>query len=346
MAKKTALITGISGQDGAYLARLLLDKGYRVFGSMRRTSGIGTWRLQELQVLGDIEFESMELTEDSNVRTVLEKVKPDEIYNLAAQSFVADSFTQPIYTAQVTGIGALRLLESVRTVLPTAKFYQASTSEMFGKTQQVPQTEKTPFYPRSPYGVAKLFAHWAVVNYREAFGLHCCSGILFNHESPLRGTEFLPRKVTLGMAKYAVRGEGPLRVGNLEAKRDWGHAKDYVDAMWRMLQSTPAMDFVVATGRTHTVREFIEMAADASGITLDWKGTGHDELAIDRASGNIVVAVDPAFYRPSEVDLLVGDPSLAKDVLDWRPSVRLEDLVAEMVEADLRRVSSSEISGI
>ena len=346
MAKKTALITGITGQDGAYLARLLLDKGYRVVGSMRRTSGIGTWRLQELQVLGDIEFESMELTEESNVRTVLEKVKPDEIYNLAAQSFVGDSFTQPIYTAQVTGIGALRLLESVKTVLPTAKFYQASTSEMFGKTQQVPQNEKTPFYPRSPYGIAKLFAHWAVVNYREAFGLHCCSGILFNHESPLRGTEFLPRKVSLGMAKYAVRGEGPLRVGNLEAKRDWGHAKDYVDAMWRMLQSTPAMDFVVATGRTHTVREFIEMAADASGIALDWKGTGHDELAIDRASGNIVVAVDPAFYRPSEVDLLVGDPSLAKDVLGWRPSVRLEDMVAEMVEADLRRVSSNEISGI
>ena len=346
MAKKTALITGITGQDGAYLARLLLDKGYRVVGSMRRTSGIGTWRLQELQVLGDIEFESMELTEESNVRTVLEKVKPDEIYNLAAQSFVGDSFTQPIYTAQVTGIGALRLLESVKTVLPTAKFYQASTSEMFGKTQQVPQNEKTPFYPRSPYGIAKLFAHWAVVNYREAFGLHCCSGILFNHESPLRGTEFLPRKVSLGMAKYAVRGEGPLRVGNLEAKRDWGHAKDYVDAMWRMLQSTPAMDFVVATGRTHTVREFIEIAAGASGITLDWKGTGHDELAIDRASGNIVVAVDPAFYRPSEVDLLVGDPSLAKDVLGWRPSVRLEDMVAEMVEADLRRVSSNEISGI
>lgn len=346
MAKKTALITGITGQDGAYLARLLLDKGYRVVGSMRRTSGIGTWRLQELDVLGDIEFTSMELTEESNVRAVLEKVKPDEIYNLAAQSFVGDSFTQPIYTAQVTGIGALRLLEAVRAVIPSAKFYQASTSEMFGKAQQVPQNENTPFYPRSPYGTAKLFAHWAVVNYREAFGLHCCSGILFNHESPLRGVEFLPRKVTLGVAKYAVRGEGPLRVGNLEAKRDWGHAADYVDAMWRMLQLTAQTDFVIATGSTHTVRQFIEMAAGACGIALDWQGRGRDEVAIDATTGKVVVAVDPAYYRPAEVDLLVGDPALAKQVLDWSPSVQLGALVAEMVEADMQRVSSNRISGI
>ena len=345
MANKTALITGITGQDGAYLSKLLLDKGYRVVGSMRRTSGIGTWRLQDLQVLDDIEFASMELTEDSNVRAVLEKIKPDEIYNLAAQSFVGDSFTQPIYTTQVTGIGALRLLEGVRTVVPTAKFYQASTSEMFGKVQEVPQSEKTAFYPRSPYGIAKLFAHWTVVNYREAYGLHCCSGILFNHESPLRGVEFLPRKVTLGMAKYALRGEGPLRVGNLEAKRDWGHARDYVDAMWRMLQTTTVMDFVVATGRTHTVRDFVELAASACGISLDWQGTGHNEMAIDRATGNVVVSVDPAFYRPSEVDLLVGDPSLAKEVLDWSPTVGLEDLVAEMVEVDMHRVSSNHVSG-
>lgn len=345
MANKTALITGITGQDGAYLSKLLLDKGYRVVGSMRRTSGIGTWRLQDLQVLRDIEFVSMELTEDSNVRVVLENVQPDEIYNLAAQSFVGDSFRQPIYTSQVTAIGTLRLLEGVRAFVPAAKFYQASTSEMFGKVQEVPQNERTPFYPRSPYGVAKLFAHWTVVNYREAYGLHCCSGILFNHESPLRGVEFLPRKVTLGMAKYALRGEGPLRVGNLEAKRDWGHARDYVDAMWRMLQTTPVMDFVVATGRTHTVREFVEMAAKACGIFLDWQGTGHNEQGIDRTTGKIVVSVDPAFYRPLEVDLLVGDPSRAKEVLGWSPTVRLEDLVAEMVEADMQRVSSNHAAG-
>lgn len=345
MANKTALITGITGQDGAYLSKLLLDKGYRVVGSMRRTSGIGTWRLQDLQVLRDIEFVSMELTEDSNVRVVLENVQPDEIYNLAAQSFVGDSFRQPIYTSQVTAIGTLRLLEGVRSVVPEAKFYQASTSEMFGKVQEVPQNERTPFYPRSPYGVSKLFAHWTVVNYREAYGLHCCSGILFNHESPLRGVEFLPRKVTLGMAKYALRGEGPLRVGNLEAKRDWGHARDYVDAMWRMLQTTPVMDFVVATGRTHTVREFVGMAAKACGIFLDWQGTGHNEQGIDRTTGKIVVSVDPAFYRPLEVDLLVGDPSRAKEVLGWSPTVRLEDLVAEMVEADMQRVSSNHAAG-
>ncbi|MBZ9890179.1 GDP-mannose 4,6-dehydratase [Mesorhizobium sp. BR1-1-3] len=345
MANKTALITGITGQDGAYLSKLLLDKGYRVVGSMRRTSGIGTWRLQDLQVLRDIEFVSMELTEDSNVRVVLENVQPDEIYNLAAQSFVGESFRQPIYTSQVTAIGTLRLLEGVRSVVPEAKFYQASTSEMFGKVQEVPQNEGTPFYPRSPYGVAKLFAHWTVVNYREAYGLHCCSGILFNHESPLRGVEFLPRKVTLGMAKYALRGEGPLRVGNLEAKRDWGHARDYVDAMWRMLQRTPVVDFVVATGRTHTVREFVEMAAKACGIFLDWQGTGHNEQGIDRTTGKVVVSVDPAFYRPLEVDLLVGDSSRAKEVLGWSPTVRLEDLVAEMVEADMQRVSSNHAAG-
>lgn len=345
MANKTALITGITGQDGAYLSKLLLDKGYRVVGSMRRTSGIGTWRLQDLQVMRDIEFVSMELTEDSNVRVVLENVQPDEIYNLAAQSFVGDSFRQPIYTSQVTAIGALRLLEGVRAVVPAARFYQASTSEMFGKVQEVPQNEITPFYPRSPYGVAKLFAHWTVVNYREAYGLHCCSGILFNHESPLRGVEFLPRKVTLGMAKYALRGEGPLRVGNLEAKRDWGHARDYVDAMWRMLQTTPVVDFVVATGRTHSVREFVEMAAKACGIFLDWQGTGHNEQGIDRTTGKIVVSVDPAFYRPLEVDLLVGDSSRAKEVLGWSPTVQLEDLVAEMVEADMQRVSSNHAAG-
>ncbi|PWV98719.1 GDPmannose 4,6-dehydratase [Hoeflea marina] len=346
MTRKTALITGATGQDGAYLAKLLLGKGYRVVCAMRRTSGIGTWRLQYLQVLDDVEFVSMELTEDSNVRAVLETVRPDEIYNLAAQSFVGDSFSQPLYTTQVTAVGALRLLEGVRTVIPTARFYQASTSEMFGKAQQVPQTEKTPFYPRSPYGVAKLFAHWSVVNYREAYGLHCCSGILFNHESPLRGAEFLPRKVTLGMAKYALRGEGPLRVGNLEARRDWGHANDYVDAMWRMLQTDAGMDFVVATGRTHTVRDFIALAAKACGISLDWLGTGLEERALDRASGKTVVSIDPAFYRPAEVDLLIGDPSLADRVLGWRPTVQLEDLVAEMVDVDMRRVASNHVSGV
>lgn len=346
MAKKTALITGITGQDGAYLARCLLEKGYRVVGCLRRTSGIGLWRLQDLKVLEDIEFASMELTEDSNVRTVLEKIKPDEIYNLAAQSFVGESFTQPIYTAHVCGVGALRLLESVRTILPEAKFYQASTSELFGKAQQIPQTEQTPFYPRSPYGVAKLFAHWSVINYREAYGLHACSGILFNHESPLRGAEFLTRKVSLGIAKYVLNGDSTLRVGNLEAKRDWGHAREYVGAMWRMLQIPDPMDFVIATGATNTVRHFIELAAEASGIALDWQGTGNTERGIDRKNGNVVISVDPAFYRPAEVNLLVGDASLAKQVLGWSPNVSLRDLANEMVETDMRRVSANSHSAI
>jgi GDPmannose 4,6-dehydratase len=340
------LVTGVRGQDGAYLAELLLEKGYRVVGTGRRASDASPWRLQELRIIDDIELVSMELTEESNIRSVLERVRPDEVYNLAAQSFVADSLRQPIYTSDVTGIGTLRLLEGVRTILPEARFYQASSSEMFGKAQEVPQSEKTPFHPRNPYGTAKLFAHWSVTNYRETFGLHCCSGILFNHESPLRGIEFLTRKVTLGLAKYSVRGAGPLHVGNLDAKRDWGHAREYVDAIWKMLQLPVPADFVVATGTSHTVRSFIDLAAKACGIHLDWLGKGCDERAIDRATGKLVVSVDPAFYRPAEADVLVGDASRAHRELDWRPAIRLEQLAEEMVQADIKRVSRDRGAGI
>ena len=345
MGRKTALLTGVTGQDGAYLARLLLQKGYRVVGTIRSTSAISTWRLQELHIVDDIELMPMELTEDSNIRAVLESVRPDEIYNLAGQSFVGDSVRQPIYTSEVVGIGALRLLECVRTIVPQARFYQASSSEMFGNAEHVPQSENTPFHPRNPYGTAKLFAHWAVVNYREAFGLHCSSGILFNHESPLRGAEFLTRKVSVGLARYALDREAPLRVGNLDAKRDWGHARDYVGAMWKMLQLPTPADFVVATGATHSVRDFIGFAANASGIFLDWLGEGTGERAVDRATGKTVVSVDPAFFRPAEVNLLTGDASRARRDLDWHPTVRLEQLAQEMVDADRRRMSGSAVAG-
>jgi GDPmannose 4,6-dehydratase len=346
LQQKTALLTGVTGQDGAYLARLLLEKGYRVVGTVRGTSAISTWRLRELGIVDDIELLPMELTEDSNIRAVLESIRPDEVYNLAGQSFVGDSVRQPIYTSEVVGIGALRLLECVRTIIPDARFYQASSSEMFGNAEQFPQSENTPFHPRNPYGTAKLFAHWAVVNYRQAFGLHCCSGILFNHESPLRGAEFLTRKVSVGLARYALDRDAPLRVGNLDARRDWGHARDYVGAMWTMLQQPTPADFVVATGVTHTVRDFIGFAANASGIRLDWLGEETGERAIDCATGKTVVSVDPTFYRPAETTLLTGDASRARRDLDWCPTVRLEQLAEEMVEADRRRMSGDHLSGL
>jgi GDPmannose 4,6-dehydratase len=337
---KTALITGISGQDGAYLARALLARGYRVVGAFRRTSGISVGRLEELGISDEVELVDMELLEASNLRHVLNKLKPDEIYNLAAQSFVGLSFEQPLYTSDIDALGVLRLLEAMREVCPGARFYQASTSEMFGKALETPQNEKTPFYPRSPYGVAKLFAHWSVVNYREAHGLYACSGILFNHESPLRGRDFVTRKVTFGLARVALGQEEMVHIGNLEAKRDWGFAGEYVEGMWMMLQQEKPGDYVLATGRSSSVRDFIDGAAEGLGFDIEWTGNGVDARAVDRRSGRTVVAVDPKLYRPAEVDALVGDARKAKADLGWEAKTSLEGLIQMMVKADYDRVKT------
>jgi GDPmannose 4,6-dehydratase len=331
---KTALITGITGQDGAYLARLLLDKGYRVVGGLRRSSSGGLARLHALNIADHVEQVDFDLAEMTNILRVLDRVKPDEIYNLAAQSFVGLSFEQPIYTAEIDGIGPLRILEAVRQAAPTARFYQASTSEMYGKAQAIPQDERTPFYPRSPYGFAKLLAHWATVNYREAYGIAASSGILFNHESPLRGREFVTRKITWSLAAIR-RGElEALELGNLDAQRDWGFAGDYVVGMWLMLQQAQADDFVLATGETHSVRAFVEIAAEGLGFDIEWTGAGVEERGMDRRSGKTIIRVNPAFYRPTEVDLLVGDPRKAQDMMGWRRQIGFAELVTMMVEAD------------
>jgi GDPmannose 4,6-dehydratase len=335
---KTALITGISGQDGGYLAKSLLARGYRVVGAQRHGAGMNSARLEELGVLGDIELVNVEMLEDSNIRRLLKELKPDEIYNLAAQSFVALSFEQPIYTCEVDAIGVLRLLEAVKDSCPDARFYQASTSEMFGKVQATPQNETTPFYPRSPYGVAKLFAHWITVNYREAYGLFSCSGILFNHESPLRGVEFVTRKVTLGLARVALVQQETVYLGNLEAKRDWGFAGDYVEGMRMMLQQEKPDDFVLATGRSVTVKSFVEGAEAALGFDLQWEGEGVATRGIDRRSGKTVVAVAPEFYRPAEVHRLIGDAAKAKSVLGWEAKTSLEELIQMMAKSDFDRV--------
>ena len=336
---KTAIITGITGQDGAYLAELLLSKGYTVYGTYRRTSSVNFWRLEELGIaqhpkLHLVEFD---LTDLGSAIRLLQTSEATEVYNLAAQSFVGVSFDQPHTTAQITGIGALNLLEAIRIVNPKIRFYQASTSEMFGKAQSVPQVEDTPFYPRSPYGVAKLYAHWMTVNYRESYGIFGASGILFNHESPLRGREFVTRKITDGMAKLRLSKLDVLELGNLDAKRDWGYAKEYVEGMWRMLQADEPDTFVLATNRTETVRDFVTMAAKAAGFALEWQGKAEQERGIDTATGKTIVAVNPKFYRPAEVELLIGNPAKAKAKLCWEPATTLEQLCAMMVEADLRR---------
>lgn len=335
---RTALITGISGQDGAYLARFLLEKGYRVVGAVRRSSSGGVPRLEELRIAREIAMVDLDLAEISNIMRTLERVKPDEIYNLAAQSFVALSFEQPIYTVDIGGLGPLRLLEATRQLAPATRFYQASTSEMFGKASQAPQDETTPFHPRSPYGFAKLLGHWATVNYRESYGLRASSGILFNHESPLRGREFVTRKITLSLAQIRHGELDVLELGNLEAKRDWGFAGDYVTAMWGMLQHDVAEDFVLASAESHTVRSFVEAAAEALGFSVGWTGSGTDELGIDRHSGKVLVRVNPGFYRPAEVDALVGNPAKAQRVLGWQRSIGFEELVVMMAETDDRRV--------
>jgi GDPmannose 4,6-dehydratase len=338
MSKKV-LITGIRGQDGAYLAKFLLEKGYEVWGADRRSGDSSYWRLRELGIEKDVKIIYMDLMELTNIMRVIDKVQPDEVYNLAAQSFVGVSFEQPILTAEVDAIGVLRILEAIRILKPDTKFYQASTSEMFGKVQEIPQSEKTPFYPRSPYGVAKLFGHWITVNYREAFNIFACSGILFNHESPLRGLEFVTRKITYGLARIKYGLQEKLVLGNLDAKRDWGYAPEYVEAMWLMLQQEKPDDYVIATGETHTVREFVEKAAQIAGFDIEWEGKGVNTKGIDRKTGKVIVEVSREFYRPAEVDILVGNPKKAMEKLGWKPKTKFEKLVEIMMEADLNRVS-------
>lgn len=339
MSMKKAIITGITGQDGAYLAQLLLEKNYEVYGTYRRTSSVNFWRIEELGIQShpDLHLVEYDLTDLSSSIRLLQKTGATEVYNLAAQSFVGVSFDQPVTTAEITGLGAVNLLEAIRIVNPKVRFYQASTSEMFGKVQAIPQKEDTPFYPRSPYGVAKLYAHWMTVNYRESYDIFGCSGILFNHESPLRGREFVTRKITDSVAKIKLGKLDCLELGNLDAKRDWGFAKEYVDAMWRMLQVDTPDTYVVATNRTETVRDFVRMAFKGAGITVDFRGQGENETAVDTASGKTVMRINPRFYRPAEVDLLIGDPTKAKAKLGWEPTTTLEALCQMMVEADLRR---------
>jgi GDPmannose 4,6-dehydratase len=334
-----SIITGITGQDGAYLAQLLLDKGYTVYGTYRRTSSVNFWRIEELAIQNhpNLHLVEYDLTDLGSSIALVQKVQPDEIYNLAAQSFVGVSFDQPSTTAQITGIGCLNLLEAIRLVNSKIRFYQASTSEMFGKVQAIPQIESTPFYPRSPYGVAKLYAHWMTVNYRESYNIFGSSGILFNHESPLRGREFVTRKISDSVAKIKLGQLDCLELGNLDAKRDWGYAKEYVEGMWRMLQADEPDTFVLATYRTETVRDFVRMAFKGAGITVDFKGSKEQETAVDTATGMTVMRINPKFYRPAEVELLIGDPAHAKAKLGWAPKTTLEQLCQMMVEADLRR---------
>ncbi|AKP32391.1 GDP-mannose 4,6-dehydratase [Yersinia aleksiciae] len=334
-----AVVTGITGQDGAYLAELLLEKGYKVYGTYRRTSSVNFWRIEELGIdkHPNLHLVEYDLTDLSASIRLLQTTQATEVYNLAAQSFVGVSFDQPATTAEITGIGPLNLLEAIRIVNTKIRFYQASTSEMFGKVQAIPQVEDTPFYPRSPYGVAKLYAHWMTINYRESYGIFGCSGILFNHESPLRGREFVTRKITDSVAKIKLGKLDILELGNMDAKRDWGFAKEYVEGMWRMLQADVPDTFVLATNRTETVRDFVSMAFKAAGFNLRFEGKDENEVGIDSATGKTLVKVNPKFYRPAEVELLIGNPQKAKDVLGWEPKTTLEELCQMMVEEDLRR---------
>ena len=336
---KIAIITGVTGQDGAYLAELLLTKGYTVYGTFRRTSSVNFWRIEELGVAGhpNLNLVEFDLTDLSTCIRLLQNSAATEVYNLAAQSFVGVSFEQPITTAEITGVGAVNLLEAIRIVDPKVRFYQASTSEMFGKVQAIPQDEGTTFYPRSPYGVAKLYAHWMTINYRESYGIFGSSGILFNHESPLRGREFVTRKITDSMAKIRLGMLDVLELGNMDAKRDWGYAKEYVEGMWRMLQADKPDTYVLATNRTETVRDFVSMAALGAGFELAWQGSAENEIAVDKKTGKTVVRVNPKFYRPAEVELLIGDAGKARRELGWEPKTTLEQLCQMMVEADIRR---------
>ena len=340
MSRK-ALITGATGQDGAYLSKFMLEKGYDVYAAYRRSSDLNDWRLRALGIESEINLVSLELLEFSNMLRVIDRVQPDEIYHLAAQSFVQASFEQPIYTNDVNILGLLRLLEAIRVSKPDARIYQASTSEMFGKVQDIPQSETTEFYPRSPYGIGKLAGHWSIVNYRESYGLHASSGILFNHESPLRGLEFVTRKITAGLASISLGLSDRIELGNLDAQRDWGHAADYVRGMWLMLQQDEGDDFVLGTGETRSVREFVEIAAARVGMDIEWAGEGLDEVGRDKKSGKVIVVVNAEFYRPAEVDILLADPRKAKDVLGWVPEISFAELVEQMVDFDLEQLRST-----
>jgi GDPmannose 4,6-dehydratase len=346
---KRALIVGITGQDGAYLAELLLSKGYEVHGMKRRSSSFNTVRIEHLYQDPQKSDRRLilhygDLTDSTNIVRIVQEVQPDEIYNLGAQSHVAVSFEQPEYTADCNGIGVLRLLEAIRILRleKQTRFYQASTSELFGDVREVPQRETTPFYPRSPYGVSKLYGYWITVNYREAYGMFACNGILFNHESPIRGETFVTRKITRSLARIHLGLQDCLYLGNLDALRDWGHARDYVEMQWLMLQQDAPDDFVIATGVQHTVREFVELSAGYLGLELCWEGNGVDEKAYDRSTGKMVVAVDPRYFRAAEVDALVGDPSKAASKLGWKPQTTFDELVREMVEADLKLAEQSQ----
>ena len=337
---KRALITGITGQDGSYLSEFLINKGYEVYGAVRRTSSINTGRLSELDILNKINLVAMDLAEITNIQRVIEEIKPDEVYNLAAQSFVQTSFDQPIYTSEIDAIGVTRILETIRMLGANIKFYQASTSEMFGKVQTSPQNEETPFYPRSPYGVSKLYGHWMTVNYREAWDLHACSGILFNHESPLRGIEFVTRKITLGVAEITKEKKKSISLGNLNAKRDWGYAGDYVNAMWLMLQKKTPSDYVIATGEMYSVREFVEKAFNAVDTEIEWVLDDGVESGRCKKTGNILVDINKDFNRPAETDYLLGDATKAKEELNWKPQINFNTLIEMMVKKDLDRVEN------
>ncbi len=338
MTQRVAMITGITGQDGGYLAKLLLGKGYRVIGLYRRGATDTFSKLKAHGIFDQVELVDFELLEFSNIVRLLQKFQPDEFYNLAAQSFVGLSWEEPIYTAHAVGMGVVNILEAIRQFSPKTRFYQASTSEMFGKVQAIPQCETTPFYPRSPYGVAKLMAHWMTVNYRESFGIFACSGILFNHESPMRGKEFVTRKITDHLARLSLgRTEAPLELGNLDSKRDWGFAGDYVEGMWLMLQQDQPDTYVLATGETHPIRDFVGESAKILGYDLKWQGSGVDEVGIDSKSGKTLVKVNPKFFRPAEVDLLIGNPAKAEQALGWKRKVSYQGLCEMMVKADLER---------
>ena len=331
---KRALITGVTGQDGSYLAEFLLYKGYQVYGLKRRTSSVSFDRIKHIQ--DSITLVSGDMHDQSSLTTIVQDIVPDEVYNLASQSFVPASWKQPLLTGDVTGIGVTRMLEAIRGGSPGARFYQASSSEMFGKVRETPQAEDTPFYPRSPYGVAKVYGHYMTVNYRESYGMFCCSGILFNHESPRRGLEFVTKKITHGAARIKLGLDSELMLGNLDAKRDWGYAGDYVQSMWFMLQQNQPDDYVIATGEGHTVREFVELAFEAAGTKLAWKGQGLNEKGYDSKTGKVLVCVDPQFFRPAEVPQLLGDATKARVRFGWKPQVSFRELIEEMVESDLK----------
>ncbi len=339
---KKALITGITGQDGSYLAELLLEKGYDVHGIIRRSSSFNTSRIdhiyKDLHIKGNKLFLHFgDLSDSSNISRLIEKIKPDEIYNLGAQSHVRVSFDIPEYTADVVGLGALRILDAIKDTRIKTKFYQASSSEMFGEVEEIPQKETTPFHPRSPYGCAKVFAYWITRNYRESYGIFACNGILFNHEGPRRGSTFVTKKITEGLVKIKLGKQDRLYLGNLEAKRDWGHAKDYVEGMWLMMQAKKPGDYILATNETHSVREFIEESAKVLGMDIKWTGSGVNEKGIDKKTGKTIIEIDPKYFRPAEVDLLLGDNSKAKKELGWKPKTSFKELVKSMVESDLKK---------